>query len=580
MKTKPWLLLVLLITLLLVAPPLVSLAAGGEDDDDTGASTSDPYPASPTPVIQDFLLKPALPDNPSLADQGKVYYWGVCMACHGDHGQGLTDEFRQEAFGEDMNCWVSRCHAANHPPEGFIFPRYVPALIGSGTLSRFVTAFELQDYIQRTMPWWNQGTLKEEDAWSLTAFLLRENGRLDASAEIVTSLANRTPVHHPIRSTNSEQLGLLVFLGIFGVAALSTLVVRHHQVDIAAEHPAKARPNFFHHLHPPTIPLVQSSWRYTLGAGGISVFLLLVIGITGILEMYFYIPTPEQAANSVQIITFMAPFGSLVRGLHFWSSQALVITTFLHLLRVLLTGAYTPPRRLNYLLGMALLVLVLLFDFTGYVLRWDEGIRWALLVGTNLLKTIPLLGGPLYAWVVGGSQPGLATLTRFYAWHIFGLTLLVVGLLGWHLFRVRRDGGISAPPPGLRPDPRRITRSELTTTEGRTALFIGLLLLLVAALLPAPLGAPIQENQLGTLQDTRAPWFFLWIQYLLRYGDAFWLGVAVPLIILALLAVLPFITRRIPPEQQGRWLPPAGRLVQGIGTLAVLAWLILTLLEL
>ena len=153
-------------------------------------------------------------------------------------------------------------------------------------------------------------------------------------------------------------------------------------------------------------------------------------------------------------------------------------------------------------------------------------------------------------------------------------------MLAWHLFRVRRDGGISASPPGLRPDSRRISRFELAATEGRTALLVGLGLLLLAALVRPPLSAPIQENQLGSLIDTRAPWFFLWIQYLLRYGDAFWLGVAVPLAVLALLTALPFMASRLPPEQQGRWFPTAGRLVQVIGTLIVLGWLILTLLEL
>jgi quinol-cytochrome oxidoreductase complex cytochrome b subunit len=570
------------------AQPLVSLAApgdGGEGNGDEGEAevtpTPDPAnPPPPTPVVPDILLKPALGENPTLADEGKVYYWSVCMACHGDHGQGLTDEFRLEAFGEDMNCWVSRCHASNHPPEGFDFPRYVPALIGSGTLTRFVNAYELYEYIQRTMPWWNPGTLKDHDAWSLTAFLLRENGALAQDMELDTGALERIPVHLSVRSTASEEKGLAVLLGVFGLGILSTLAISFQKPAGATASAVKARPNFFHHLHPPTLPMRQASWRYTLGAGGISVFLVLVIVLTGILEMFFYIPTPDQAARSVQIITFMAPYGSLVRGLHFWSAQALVVTSALHLLRVLLTGAYHQPRRFNYLLGLALFVLVLLFDFTGYVLRWDEGIRWALLVGTNLLQTIPWVGEALYGWVVGGSEPGLATLTRFYAWHIFGLTLLVGILLTWHLFRVRRDGGISAPPPELRNDPRRISRFELAATEGRAALLVGLGLLLLAALVRAPLDAPIQENQLGSLIDTRAPWFFLWIQYLLRYGDAFWLGVALPLAAVGLLAALPFIASRLPPEQQGRWFPPAGRLAQVIGILMALGWIVLTLLEL
>ena len=149
------------------------------------------------------------------------------------------------------------------------------------------------------------------------------------------------------------------------------------------------RPNFFDHLHPPTIPARQSRLRFTLGAGGLAVFLCLILLVTGILEMFYYIPTPDHAAVSVEVITSLVPFWALSRNLHVWAAQAVMIVMSVHLLRVVLTGAYARHRRLNYLIGLGMLVLVLLLDFTGYVLRWDEGIRWALVVGTNLLKTIP-----------------------------------------------------------------------------------------------------------------------------------------------------------------------------------------------
>jgi quinol-cytochrome oxidoreductase complex cytochrome b subunit len=152
------------------------------------------------------------------------------------------------------------------------------------------------------------------------------------------------------------------------------------------------RPSFFYHLHPPTIPAEQARWRYTLGAGGTGVFLLLVVAVTGILEMFYYIPTPERAAQSVQQISYLVPFGGLVRNLHFWSAQLLVVVAAIHLARVVFTGAYAPPRRFNYLLGLALFVFSILMDFTGYVLRWDKGVEWALVVGTNLVKSIPGIG--------------------------------------------------------------------------------------------------------------------------------------------------------------------------------------------
>ncbi len=111
------------------------------------------------------------------------------------------------------------------------------------------------------------------------------------------------------------------------------------------------RPSFFNHLHPPTIPAEQARWRYTLGAGGAGVFLLLVVAATGILEMFYYVPTPDQAAVSVQTISYLVPFGGFVRNLHFWSAQLLVIVSAIHLGRVVFTGSYAPPRAFNYLLG-------------------------------------------------------------------------------------------------------------------------------------------------------------------------------------------------------------------------------------
>lgn len=340
------------------------------------------------------------------------------------------------------------------------------------------------------------------------------------------------------------------------------------------------RPNFFAHLHPPSIPAPQARLSYTLAAGGLAVFFSLVLLLTGILEMFFYVPTPEQAGLSVQTITYLVPFGGLVRGLHFWSAQALVVIAGIHLLRILLTGAYSPPRRLNYLIGIGLLLTVLFLDFTGYMLRWDEGIRWALMVGTNLIGTIPGIGPGLYAFLVGGESLGATTLTRFYAWHIFGLTLLMAVLVGWHIFRVRRDGGIAVPPPEYRRDPRRISRFELLDREVTAMLAAGAFLVLLASLVPAPIEPPIEAAPAALAADVRAPWFFLWVQQLLRHGDAFWMGVAIPLGVLALLVALPFLRPPIPETELGSWLPPSGRLVQATAVLALLGLLLLTLLEL
>jgi quinol-cytochrome oxidoreductase complex cytochrome b subunit len=340
------------------------------------------------------------------------------------------------------------------------------------------------------------------------------------------------------------------------------------------------RPSFFDHLHPPTIPAPQARLRYTLGMGGLAVFLTLFVGFTGILVTFFYIPTPERAANSVQELTYLVPFGWFVRNLHFWSAQLLILVVILHLLRVVFTGAYLRPRRLNYLLGLCLLVICLFLDFTGYVLRWDEGVHWALVAGTNLIKSIPLVGDGLYFFLVGGTQVGAATLIRFYAWHLFGLMLILMVIGVWHLFRVRRDGGIAVPPPEFRTSFERIKRKELSRTEGLAMLWATFVLVVVAILLPAPLAPGIQAGFTSTSENL-APWFFLWVQQLLKYGDPFIFGVLIPLGALLVVALVPYITpSRLSPAELGRWFPRGGRNIQIL--VAALAGMIflLTLLAL
>jgi quinol-cytochrome oxidoreductase complex cytochrome b subunit len=339
------------------------------------------------------------------------------------------------------------------------------------------------------------------------------------------------------------------------------------------------RPSFFHHLHPPTIPAPQARLRYTLGAGGLSVYLVLAIIVTGVLLMFYYVPTPEGAGASIQVLTFLVPYGGLVRNLHYWAAQLLIGVATLHMLRVILTGAYTKPRRFNYLLGLSLLLLSLMLDFTGYVLRWDEGVRWALVAGTNLVKSIPAIGPGLYAILMGGSQPGPATLTRFYAWHIFGLTLILIIIGVWHLFRVRRDGGIAVPPPDKRSDPARITRFELVRREGLAAILATAVLLPLAAFIPAPLAPPMQSltTPNGLIADSRAPWFFLWVQQLLKFGNAFVMGVLIPLGIVAFLIVIPYLLPAARPEELGRWLPRGGRLAQAATILAAILLLALSI---
>jgi quinol-cytochrome oxidoreductase complex cytochrome b subunit len=336
------------------------------------------------------------------------------------------------------------------------------------------------------------------------------------------------------------------------------------------------RPSFFHHLHPPTIPAAQARWRHTLAAGGTAVFLMLVLGVTGILEMFYYVPSPQEAALSVQRITYLVPFGGFVRNLHYWAAQALLIVSAVHLFRVVFTAAYGRPRQFNYLLGLGLFVLAILLDFTGYVLRWDSGICWPLTTGTNLLKTIPGIGNFLYRVVTGGGVACSNALLRFYIWHIFGLAVVAMILIIWHAFRVRRDGGIAVPPPALRTNSERISRNELVRREVAAILLVGIVLILMASFLPAPI-APAMTEKPAVTEIARAPWFFLWVQQMLKWGNPLVFGVLIPLGILVVLALIPYIFPQPVESETGRWFPRSNRLAQIVVGVIGLIVLILTL---
>ena len=539
----------------------------------TGTVSATPPPEQnlvSTPVIDRPGPVPTV-YPPSQSDNGAQVYWGMCQDCHGDHGQGLDAEWRSTFAPSSRDCWESGCHGEDAPENSFILPKAgAPALAGPGALPRFSTSFELGTYIYEIMPFSPTGSLTQDQAWELTAYILDLNDK--GSPEITLSGTNSAAilVHQEVKLPGTALPGILI-LALFLVLGAVYIVQLSTQPDSETR-----RGNFYHHLHPATIPQAQSRFSFTLGAGGLAIFFSLVLLITGALEMYYYLPTPGGAAESIQVITELVPFGKVIRNLHYWSAQLLVITMMVHLVRIILTGAYAPPRRFNFVLGLILLVLILLQDFTGYVLRWDEGIRWALVVGTNLLKTIPGIGEGLFRFVIGGSEPGAPTLIRFYAWHIFGLTLAVACITAWHIFKVRRDGGISTPPPARGEKTKRIPRAELVRKEIIAMIIAGVILLLISVFIPAPIDQPLVEN--GSLVgDSQAPWFFLWIQETLQWGDPFLWGVMLPLVAVVLLGLLPYILPNAKQEEWGRWLPPGNRLGQIVGLSIIAIIFLLTL---
>src|ERR671926_1183792 len=209
--------------------------------------------------------------------------------------------------------------------------------------------------------------------------------------------------------------------------------------------------NVFLHLHPVSVRKSGIALSYTWCMGGLTFFLFLVETVTGVLLMFYYRPTLEHAYNDILALRDVATLGVL-RELHRWGAHAMVITIWLHMYRVFLTGSYKPPREFNWGVGVLLLVLTLLLSFTGYLLPWDQLAIWAITVGSNMARATPLLGheGPFSNLIgmkinndirfalLGGTTVGSATLLRFYVLHCIAFPIILTAFIAVHFWRVRR----------------------------------------------------------------------------------------------------------------------------------------------
>jgi len=185
------------------------------------------------------------------------------------------------------------------------------------------------------------------------------------------------------------------------------------------------------------------NWFYTLGSA--TLFVAVNQAVTGILLTLYYVPTPDHAYDSVQYITTQIPGGWLIRGLHHWGASAMVVLVVLHMLRVIFYGAYKYPREVTWFTGVFLLLIVIGFGFTGYLLPWDQKAYWATTVGTRIAGTPPLIGDYLLRIMRGGENLSAVTLARFFGTHVWVLPAALMLLLGIHLYLVIRIG-ISAVP--------------------------------------------------------------------------------------------------------------------------------------
>ncbi len=180
------------------------------------------------------------------------------------------------------------------------------------------------------------------------------------------------------------------------------------------------------------------TWMHCLG--GLTFFTFIVEAVTGVILAFFYVPTPDHAHDSITWLQRSIPFGSIVRNLHRLGASAMVILVVLHMLRVFVHAAYRKPRELNWVVGTCLLLIVLGFGFTGYLLPWDQKAYWATNVGLNIAGTVPFVGPPIASLLRGGPTLGALTLLRFYALHVFVLPILIVVGMLLHFAMVRKQG--------------------------------------------------------------------------------------------------------------------------------------------
>jgi cytochrome b-561 len=379
--------------------------------------------------------------------------------------------------------------------------------------------------------------------------------------------------------------------------------------------------NLWLHWFPNKVAIASASWSYSLWLGTATASLFVILLVTGMLLMFFYVPSVERAYWSMKDLGFAVSFGWLLRNQHRWAAHLMVGTTFLHMARVFFTGAYRGPRGINWLVGVALLLATLLLSFTGYLLPWDQLAFWAVTVGTNIAREAPLVGAWIRFLLLGGTEIGQATLLRFYVLHVFVLPVAVLLLFAYHMWRIRKDGGLAAIETSRSVRASRVvatspsksysifgvTRGTSIQTLSTTALeeedvafsspelvrrimLVFLLVLNLTLLLSVFFDAPLEQaaNPAVTPNPAKAPWYFLWLQELVasttvRIGGftvsgGFIGGILVPGVLLLLAVAWPFVDRS-PASAEGVWFAAQRRRQNVVFALIALGMVALILLS-
>lgn len=312
------------------------------------------------------------------------------------------------------------------------------------------------------------------------------------------------------------------------------------------------------HRVPPGTASRRTGWMYVFGTATLAAFLLQVV--TGITLATKYIPSPAHAYDSVRYITDQVAFGGWVRGMHYFGASAMVVLVALHLARVFLTGSYKFPRELTWITGVVLLALTLAMAFTGQLLRWDANGVWGTFVASHYVGRVPVIGEALKEFMLGGDTVGGATLSRFYAFHVILMPLLIFAGIGVHVYLVLRHGVSEPPEPGRSVDPKtyrswysgmldRSRNRYFPDVAWREAVFATIVILAVVglAMTVGPKGPAEPPDPTRMPAEPKPDWFLIWYYGLLALKPAkleTLVMVYLPILVVVGLFALPLISNR------------------------------------
>ncbi|VVS91408.1 cytochrome b N-terminal domain-containing protein [Desulfoluna spongiiphila] len=313
--------------------------------------------------------------------------------------------------------------------------------------------------------------------------------------------------------------------------------------------------NLILHIHPRKVPLASLTFTLTWGLGGMCAVLFFLLAASGMLLLFVYEPFPEKAYQSVLTLQNEVLFGQLVRNIHYWSANFLILAAFLHLLRVFYTGAFHSVRQFNWVIGVFLFTGIILSNFTGYLLPWDQLSYWAVTISTGMTEYIPLVGGWFQTTLQGSDDTGSHTLMIFFTLHTTVLPGAMVTLMAYHFWRIRKAGGVVLPPShGQTGQPPMVdTLPNLAVREAVTALILLAVLLIVSVAFNAPLGE--MANPGLSPNPAKAPWYFMGFQELLLHVHPSFAVCFIPAALFLLCLILPYFRYDHP---SGDHEPPSG----------------------